>query len=43
MVDNLDLSEAVKDYLSFASIEKGLAKNTIAAYRLDLEKFQKHA
>ncbi|CAB4612831.1 MAG: tyrosine recombinase [Actinobacteria bacterium] len=39
MVDNLDLSEAVKDYLSFASIEKGLAKNTIAAYRLDLEKF----
>ena len=39
MVNNLEFSSAVNDYLSFASIEKGLSKNTISAYRLDLQKF----
>jgi integrase/recombinase XerD len=39
MGNDLDLSKAIAEYLSFASIEKGLAKNTISAYRLDLEKF----
>ena len=33
------LSAAINDYLSFASVEKGLAKNTISAYRIDLQKF----
>jgi len=39
MGNDLDLGSAVSDYLSFASIEKGLSKNTIAAYRSDLLKF----
>ena len=33
------LTSAIADYLSFAAIEKGLSKNTIAAYRLDLAGF----
>jgi integrase/recombinase XerD len=39
MGSNLDLSSAIADYLSFAAIEKGLSKNTISAYRLDLAGF----
>ena len=39
MGNNSDLSELVANYLNFAAIEKGLAKNTIAAYRRDLRKF----
>lgn len=38
MVTETD-SSAIVDYLSFAAIEKGLSKNTIAAYRRDLTKF----
>jgi integrase/recombinase XerD len=34
-----DATRVVNDYLSFAAIEKGLSKNTIKAYRRDLEKF----
>lgn len=34
-----DLDSAISDYLSFAAIEKGLSKNTISAYRLDLARF----
>ena len=30
----------LKDFLSFLSVEKGLSKNTIESYRLDLRKFQ---
>jgi integrase/recombinase XerD len=39
MGSNSDLTSAIADYLSFAAIEKGLSKNTIAAYRLDLAGF----
>ncbi|CAB4744207.1 unannotated protein [freshwater metagenome] len=39
MGSNPDLDSAITDYLSFASIEKGLSKNTISAYRLDLARF----
>lgn len=39
MVNSQDIAAAISDYLSFASVEKGLSKNTIAAYRLDLNKF----
>jgi len=34
-----EATRVVNDYLSFAAIEKGLSKNTVAAYRRDLEKF----
>jgi integrase/recombinase XerD len=30
----------LKDFLSFISVEKGLSKNTVESYRLDLRKFQ---
>ena len=30
----------LKDFLSFLSVEKGLSKNTVESYRLDLRKFQ---
>jgi len=33
-------SSAIVDYLSYAAIEKGLSKNTIEAYRRDLNKFK---
>jgi len=39
MVNNLELNGLIANYLNFAAIEKGLAKNTISAYRLDLYKF----
>jgi integrase/recombinase XerD len=39
MGSSLDLNSAIADYLSFAAIEKGLSKNTISAYRLDLSGF----
>lgn len=32
-------SSAISDYLSYAAVEKGLSKNTIDAYRRDLNKF----
>jgi len=34
-----EATRVVNDYLSYAAIEKGLSKNTIKAYRRDLEKF----
>jgi len=39
MVSDLSLSSAIHDYLNYAAIEKGLSKNTISAYKLDLSKF----
>jgi len=30
----------LKDFLSFLSVEKGLSRNTVESYRLDLRKFQ---
>jgi integrase/recombinase XerD len=30
----------LKDFLSFLSVEKGLSKNTVESYSLDLRKFQ---
>jgi integrase/recombinase XerD len=42
MVNNDRLSSAITEYLSFASIEKGLSPNTIKAYALDLGKLQEY-
>jgi len=39
MVNSSELVSVVNDFLSFASVEKGLSKNTISAYRSDLHKF----
>jgi integrase/recombinase XerD len=39
MDNGSEATRVVNDYLSFAAIEKGLSKNTVAAYRRDLEKF----
>jgi len=39
MGNDLELSELVANYLNFIAIEKGLSKNTVSAYRLDLRKF----
>jgi len=39
MVASFNTARAVSDYLSYAAIEKGLSKNTIASYRRDLQKF----
>ena len=32
-------SDHLADFFNYLSIEKGLASNTISAYRLDIEKF----
>jgi integrase/recombinase XerD len=42
MADKLGSTSVINDFLSYSSVEKGLAKNTIAAYRLDLRKFQEY-
>ena len=42
MVNNDRLNSAITEYLSFASIEKGLSPNTIKAYALDLGKLQEY-
>jgi len=39
MANRTETTRAINDYLSFAAIEKGLSKNTISAYRRDLDKF----
>jgi integrase/recombinase XerD len=39
MDNGTEATRVVNDYLSFAAIEKGLSKNTIKAYRRDLERF----
>ena len=39
MVNSSSSFDSVSEYLSYAAIEKGLSKNTISAYRRDLEKF----
>jgi integrase/recombinase XerD len=39
MANRTEITRAINDYLSFAAIEKGLSKNTISAYRRDLNKF----
>ena len=39
MVNSSSSLDSVSEYLSYAAIEKGLSKNTISAYRRDLEKF----
>jgi integrase/recombinase XerD len=39
MANSSETTRAINDYLSFAAIEKGLSKNTISAYRRDLDKF----
>jgi integrase/recombinase XerD len=39
MANRTETTRAINDYLSFAAIEKGLSKNTISAYRRDLNKF----
>jgi integrase/recombinase XerD len=39
MVTSSGIASAISEYLGYASIEKGLSKNTIASYRRDLEKF----
>jgi integrase/recombinase XerD len=39
MANRTETTRAISDYLSFAAIEKGLSKNTISAYRRDLDKF----
>jgi integrase/recombinase XerD len=39
MANKTDSTRAINDYLNYAAIEKGLSKNTISAYRRDLEKF----
>lgn len=39
MANRTETIRAINDYLSFAAIEKGLSKNTISAYRRDLNKF----
>jgi len=36
-------SEAVEAFLAWCQVERALAKNTIAAYRLDLARFVEHA
>ncbi len=41
MGNSAELPDLVANYLNFAAIEKGLSKNTISAYRLDLKKFAK--
>lgn len=39
MANRAETIRSINDYLSFAAIEKGLSKNTISAYRRDLDKF----
>jgi len=39
MVDSSATARVISEYLSYAAIEKGLSKNTISAYRRDLERF----
>jgi integrase/recombinase XerD len=39
MVNSSSTARAVSEYLSYAAIERGLSKNTIASYKRDLEKF----
>jgi len=39
MVTSSSTAGAVSEYLSYAAIERGLSKNTIASYKRDLEKF----
>jgi integrase/recombinase XerD len=39
MVSSSNTAKAVSEYLSYAAIERGLSKNTIASYKRDLEKF----
>lgn len=39
MVTSSSTARAVSEYLSYAAIERGLSKNTIASYKRDLEKF----
>ena len=40
MVSSSNTAKAVSEYLSYAAIEKGLSKNTIASYQRDLRKFE---
>ena len=40
MVNSSNTAKAVSEYLSYAAIEKGLSKNTIASYQRDLRKFE---
>ena len=40
MVSSSNTTKAVSEYLSYAAIERGLSKNTIASYQRDLRKFE---
>ena len=40
MVNSSNTAKAISEYLSYAAIEKGLSKNTIASYQRDLRKFE---
>lgn len=38
----MDIAEAVRDYLRFLTVERGLAANTVEAYRRDLHRYAGH-
>ncbi len=42
MGNDSNLNAAIANYLNYAAIEKGLSRNTISAYRLDLAKFSQY-
>ncbi len=42
MGNESNLNAAIANYLNYAAIEKGLSRNTISAYRLDLAKFSQY-
>ena len=42
MGNDTNLNAAIANYLNYAAIEKGLSRNTISAYRLDLAKFSQY-
>jgi integrase/recombinase XerD len=42
MIAEMDTDALIERYLNYVRVEGGLSRNTIEAYRRDLEKFQRH-